>query len=339
MRARRHRAGADDRRRLAQVARPLGRRDDHRHRAVGLDVAVEEPQRVGDHARRVMVGARHRRAHHRVRVADGVLAEGDGDVGVLVVGGAVVDAVAHADHRHLLERADEPLRDVPLIQARQRRRQLLPVASALLRVLAVAGLLAARARAVDEHRVGHAGGDRRRGDARAPTRSRRRPSRCRRRSAARDCRARRAAAPRRSAPCRSARAPSIVARRDAGVVAGVRDRLDRHVVLGAAEALAERASGRCRRWRLCRGWSWSTCRCMAIVQARGAIKVRGSGCEVRGGTNARSGTVPIANCVANPGRECKDRPGLPIKPLPHVALHSVCIARSVLSQLGWSLVS
>ena len=69
---------------------------------------------------------RHRRPHDGVRVPRRVAAERDRDLGVLVVGRAVLDAMAHRDHRHLLEGGDEPLRHVPLVQPGQLGRRAAP---------------------------------------------------------------------------------------------------------------------------------------------------------------------------------------------------------------------
>ena len=56
------------------------RRDDDRRGAVGLEAAVEQPIRVGDHRRREVVGHRHRPAvHHRGGIALRVLAHRDRD--------------------------------------------------------------------------------------------------------------------------------------------------------------------------------------------------------------------------------------------------------------------
>ena len=75
-------------RRLAQVARALGRRHDHRDAAVRHQAAVVEVQRLDDPARRVVVGDRHRRAHLGARVLHRPLALPDRDRPELVVGRA-----------------------------------------------------------------------------------------------------------------------------------------------------------------------------------------------------------------------------------------------------------
>ena len=53
--------------RLRQVARPLGRRDHDRERAVGLEAVVEQAERLGDPARVHVVVARQRLVAHRRR--------------------------------------------------------------------------------------------------------------------------------------------------------------------------------------------------------------------------------------------------------------------------------
>ena len=67
--------------RLLQVARAVGGADDDGGAAVALQAAVEQPERIGDHARGVMLLDRQRLVHHHVAVEDRVLARVDGDLG------------------------------------------------------------------------------------------------------------------------------------------------------------------------------------------------------------------------------------------------------------------
>src|SRR5262245_20075208 len=75
MGARCERAAVNDGGALAEVASPFGRGDDQGARPVGLYVAVEHAQRLGDVARGVMVRDGHLPAHHGVRIALGVCAQ------------------------------------------------------------------------------------------------------------------------------------------------------------------------------------------------------------------------------------------------------------------------
>ena len=67
--------------RLLEVARAVGGADDDGGAAVALQAAVEQPERIGDHARGVMLLDRERFVHHHVAVQDGVLARHHGDLG------------------------------------------------------------------------------------------------------------------------------------------------------------------------------------------------------------------------------------------------------------------
>jgi hypothetical protein len=236
--ARRHRSGADDRGRLAEVAGALDRRDDHRDGAVRLDVAVEEAERIRDHPRRVVVGAGHRGLHDGIRVQPRVIPERDRHVGVLVVGRAELDAMAHRDHRHLLERAHQALRHVPLIQPDQLGANLLPVPPALHCGAAVTRSLPARPRAKDEDRLGEPCGDRSRRDdehgRRAPA-SERRPGVVAEVLAAEDAEELLLVDLLHVVPGDTV----DVARRDPRVLVRGPDRLDRHLELGEPERLRE----------------------------------------------------------------------------------------------------
>ncbi len=61
--------------------RAIGGADDHRGAAVALQAAVEQPERIGDHARGVVVLDGERLVHHHVAVEDRVLARDDGHLG------------------------------------------------------------------------------------------------------------------------------------------------------------------------------------------------------------------------------------------------------------------
>ena len=141
---RRHRAGEHVGGGLTAVARALGGDDEQGHRAVGLDAAIEEAEGIGHEAGGVVIGQRHRGAHDRTRVSHRVVPERDRHLAVVVVGRAVVDPVAHGDHRHLLEGGDEAVRHVPLVQPRELGLETLPVASPEVARAAVHRLLAAR---------------------------------------------------------------------------------------------------------------------------------------------------------------------------------------------------
>ena len=71
----------DRHQRLLEIARAVGGADDDRSAAVAFEAAVEQPERIGDHARGVMVLDRERLVHHHVAVEDRVLARRDGDLG------------------------------------------------------------------------------------------------------------------------------------------------------------------------------------------------------------------------------------------------------------------
>ena len=83
---------------LLAVPRALGADDDDRAAGIGDEAAVEEVERVGDPARGEHVVDGDRVAHHRLRVEGRPLAGGDGDLGELLVRGAVLVHVAHAGH-------------------------------------------------------------------------------------------------------------------------------------------------------------------------------------------------------------------------------------------------
>ena len=67
----------DVHRRLAEVLRPVRRRDDGGHRTVGLHRVVEEAERVADHAGVEVVVERQRIPEERGRACDRVVALGD----------------------------------------------------------------------------------------------------------------------------------------------------------------------------------------------------------------------------------------------------------------------
>ena len=73
----------DDDRPLLQVARAVGGADHHRGAAVALQRAVEQAQRIGDHARGLVILDGDRIAHRRVAVEDRVLARRHRDLGEL----------------------------------------------------------------------------------------------------------------------------------------------------------------------------------------------------------------------------------------------------------------
>ena len=107
------------------------RADDDGRAAVALQAAVEQAERIGDHARGVMLLDGERLVHHHVAVEDRVLARDDGDLGQLARRGAVELHVAaralgvelgrreHADRRLELGGQRE-LRE--LLQARRHAR-------------------------------------------------------------------------------------------------------------------------------------------------------------------------------------------------------------------------
>ena len=84
---------SDPHRRMRPVLRTVQRGHDDADPAVADQAAVEQVQRFDDPARRLMVGDRDRRAHHRTRVERGVVAARDRDLGQLFAGRAV--------HRHV----------------------------------------------------------------------------------------------------------------------------------------------------------------------------------------------------------------------------------------------
>ena len=112
-------------RRLAQVARALGRGDDHGDGAVGDQAAVEQVQRLDDPARRVVVVEGHRLAVHlRVRVQLRPRALADRDRPELVVRRAVEVHVPPARER--VARVRRPVVAVREPQAREARRPPMP---------------------------------------------------------------------------------------------------------------------------------------------------------------------------------------------------------------------
>ena len=63
---------------FAQVARPLGRRDDDADAAVADQAAVEQAQRLDDPARRLVILDRDRLAHHGLWIQRSVMPARDG---------------------------------------------------------------------------------------------------------------------------------------------------------------------------------------------------------------------------------------------------------------------
>ena len=101
--------------RLRKVLRPVGRDDDHRERAVRFQAVVEQAQRLGDPAGVHVLLARERLVEHRRRrVAVGVLAERDCDVGEMLAAGAELVHVAAREHRDLVHGADDAEGAAPL---------------------------------------------------------------------------------------------------------------------------------------------------------------------------------------------------------------------------------
>ena len=83
--------------RLPEVACAVGPAHDHRRAAVALQAAVEQAERVGDHARGVMLLDRERLVHHHVAIEDRMLARDHGHFGEVARRGAV--------ERHMASRA------------------------------------------------------------------------------------------------------------------------------------------------------------------------------------------------------------------------------------------
>ena len=146
-----------------EIARTLGRREHDGRAAVGLDAAVEEPQGLRHPARGVMVLEGHGLAHERVRVDDGMTADGACHLAEMIVAGPVVEHVAPRDERHLVCRRHDAERHLPLIHAVDARCDLLPGAAALHHPLPFARLPAPVARAEGQDGRGVATRDRSRG--------------------------------------------------------------------------------------------------------------------------------------------------------------------------------
>ncbi len=92
------RGGDDLDRRPGRIRRPLGAGHHHRAGPVVLHAAVEEVERLGHQARGEVVVDRHRSAHHRPRVAGGVVAEAHRHVAQLFARRAEPVHVALHDH-------------------------------------------------------------------------------------------------------------------------------------------------------------------------------------------------------------------------------------------------
>ena len=110
------RGARDDRRRACQVGRALRTGHHHRDRAVALLAAVEQPQRVDDPARRlVLVEGDRPLVEVRGGVGGRVLAEGDRHPAEVRTGGAVLVHVAPRRHCHPGGRRRQPERHVPAV--------------------------------------------------------------------------------------------------------------------------------------------------------------------------------------------------------------------------------
>ena len=73
-----------------EIPRALLGRDDDGTGPIALQAAIEQPMRIGDHGRGLMILERHRTAaHHRARIAVRVLAERHGDPAELLARGSV----------------------------------------------------------------------------------------------------------------------------------------------------------------------------------------------------------------------------------------------------------
>jgi hypothetical protein len=90
----------DERRRLPEVARPLRGGHDHGAAAVGHEAAVEEPERVVDHLRALVVLERDRLTLLGERVRPRVLPPRDRDVAVLRARDPVLVHLAARDVAH-----------------------------------------------------------------------------------------------------------------------------------------------------------------------------------------------------------------------------------------------
>ena len=95
----------DQDRPLAQRPGALGRGHDHGARAVAVQAAIEQPERLDNHPRVKIVVERHRLLHGGVGIAQRVLAEGDRDGREIVAGRAVFVHVAPRAEGMLRRRA------------------------------------------------------------------------------------------------------------------------------------------------------------------------------------------------------------------------------------------
>ena len=99
---------------MAQILGPLRGADDDGRPAVAFETAIEQPERVRDHARGLMILDRDRLGHHGVAVEAGVVARGDRDLAELTARRAVK---LHVPTRHRgieLRRRDRPDRHLEL---------------------------------------------------------------------------------------------------------------------------------------------------------------------------------------------------------------------------------
>ena len=94
---------------MPEIARALGRRHQHHGRPVADDAAVEEPERVHDHAGSLMVGHAHGLLHHGVRVEPRMGAECHRHRGKLGAGRAVERHVALHGERGAAGRRGQPV--------------------------------------------------------------------------------------------------------------------------------------------------------------------------------------------------------------------------------------
>ena len=97
--------------RLLEILRPLRRRHDQRHAAVGLLTAVQQPQRLGDPPRILVVLNGYRLlVEVRLRVLGGMLAVGHRDRTEVLARRPGQVHVALGDHRHLRRGRGQPVR-------------------------------------------------------------------------------------------------------------------------------------------------------------------------------------------------------------------------------------
>ena len=142
----------DDDRLVPHVARAVGGADHHRRAAVALQRAVQQAQRIGDHARGLVILDGDRIAHRGVGVERGMAARRHGDLGELARGGAVEFHVPARHHRVELRRRDRTGRHLELADQAELRHLLHARADP------AAGVAGAAER--QQHMVADAGADR-----------------------------------------------------------------------------------------------------------------------------------------------------------------------------------